>query len=236
MISIGTSGFQYPEWKGKFYPKDLSTAKMLPYYAERFATTEINYSFYRIPTVKTLAGWSESTPRSFRFSFKAPKQITHIQKLNKTGSIVSAFSEVLATLNGKLGLVLFQLPPYLKKDVTLLKDFIDSLPAGLNRAFEFRHESWFDDTVFACLKSGKSSLCIADTDDLSTPVVFTGVHAYFRLRREDYTRKDIARWAAVIGEETAQMKQVYVYFKHEETGSGPKFARELQKHLGLVKE
>jgi uncharacterized protein YecE (DUF72 family) len=236
MIWVGTSGFQYPEWKGKFYPKDLSTAKMLPYYSDRFKTTEINYSFYRIPTVKTLTGWSASTPASFQFSFKAPKQITHIQQLRKTEGIVQSFHQALATLEGKLGMVLFQLPPFLKKDLPLLENFIGALPAGANCAFEFRHDSWFDDSTFAALKSGGCSLCIADTEKLSTPVVFTGKHAYFRLRREDYTKKDIARWAAIIGEETSRMKQIYVYFKHEETGTGPKFARELMDRLGLVEE
>jgi uncharacterized protein YecE (DUF72 family) len=233
MIWVGTSGFQYPEWKGTFYPRDISAAKMLPFYAEHFVTTEINYSFYRIPSVKTLANWATATPAGFQFSFKAPKQVTHIQQLRKTDGLIDAFSKVLFTLEQKLGAVLFQLPPFFKKDLPLLEDFLGSLPEGLNSAFEFRHSSWFSDDVFDRLKSGGAALCIADTAKVSTPVVFTTAYAYFRLRKENYTQEDIASWTRIVAEQSLRMKQVYVYFKHEESGVGPKFARQLMDHLEL---
>jgi uncharacterized protein YecE (DUF72 family) len=231
VIYTGTSGFQYPEWKGTFYPPDLSAAKMLPYYAERFTTTEINYSFYRIPSAKTLTAWSAATPDQFQFSFKAPQQITHRQKLRNTEGLVSAFNEILGTMNRKLGVVLYQLPPFLKKDLPLLKDFLGSLPENSRSAFEFRHASWLDDSVFDCLKSSDVALCIADTEKLSTPVVLTAKHAYFRLRREDYSKRDLERWAKIIVGEKQRREDIHVYFKHEETGVGPKFAAQMSQML-----
>ena len=235
MIWVGTSGFQYPEWKGKFYPETLSTAKMLPYYAERFSTTEINYSFRRIPSEKTLANWSAATPAKFRFSLKAPQEMTHFRKLRDCGGVLGRFCGALKTLGEKLGPVLFQLPPFLKNDNGLLKDFLVTLPAGLRGAFEFRHESWFNDETFAALKAKNIALCIADTETLTTPVVVTADYGYFRLRNPAYTRKDIARWAKIIGERRKKLKDTYAYFKHEESGTGPKFARQLLNALGVAK-
>ncbi|HEY1489571.1 MAG TPA: DUF72 domain-containing protein, partial [Verrucomicrobiae bacterium] len=180
MIWAGTSGFQYKEWKGSFYPESLSTAKMLPYYAERFPTTEINYSFRRIPSEKTLANWSAATPAQFRFSLKAPQEITHFRKLKDCADILARFSEALKTLGEKLGPVLFQLPPFLKNDAALLKDFLAAIPKGLSSAFEFRHESWFNDATYAALKSRNAALCIADTEETTTPIVATADFGYFR--------------------------------------------------------
>jgi len=234
MIWVGTSGFQYPEWKGKFYPETLSTAKMLPYYAEHFSTTEINYSFRRIPSEKTLANWSAATPAAFRFSLKAPQEITHYRKLRDCAEVLGRFCGVLKTLGGKLGPVLFQLPPFLENDHRLLKDFLATLPAGLAGAFEFRHESWFNDETFAALKSKNIALCIADSERLTTPVVATGDYGYFRLRNPAYTKKDIARWAKIIGGQRNKWKDIYAYFKHEEAGTGPKFARQLLDELGVA--
>ena len=231
MIWVGTSGFQYKEWKGTFYPETLSLAKMLPYYAERFPTTEINYSFRRIPSEKTLANWSASTPQKFRFSLKAPQEITHFRKLHDCTEVLNRFCEALKTLGEKLGPVLFQLPPFLKYDNALLKDFLATVPPDLRSAFEFRHDSWFNDDTFAALKAKNAALCIAETDELSTPIVVTANFGYFRLRKIDYTKTDIKRWAKVVDQHRSQAKDIFIYFKHEETGTGPKFARQLLDEL-----
>lgn len=214
MIWVGTSGFQYPEWKGSFYPRDLSTAKMLPFYAERFSTTEINYGFYRIPSAKTLTAWHAETPPTFQFSLKAPQEITHKRKLRNCGEVLGSFREVLGSLNWKLGTVLFQLPPFFKKDLPLFKEFLTLLPAGLKCAFEFRHASWFDDDTFAALKARNVSLCIAESKELAVPVVFTADFGYFRLRKEDCTGKDISHWAGIIAKHLPRLEDTYVYFKH----------------------
>jgi uncharacterized protein YecE (DUF72 family) len=233
MIWVGTSGFQYKEWKGTFYPETLSLAKMLPYYAERFPTTEINYSFRRIPSEKTLTNWSANTPQKFRFSLKAPQEITHFRKLRDCSEVLGRFTEALKTLGEKLGPVLFQLPPFLKNDTALLKDFLTIIPAELRSAFEFRHESWFNDETFAALKAKNAALCIADIDELSTPIVATAKFGYFRLRKIDLTKADIKRWAKVVEEHHRKAKDIFVYFKHEDTGTGPKFARQLLDEMTI---
>ena len=235
MIWVGTSGFQYPEWKGTFYPETLSTAKMLPYYSARFSTTEINYSFRRIPSEKTLTNWSAATPLKFRFTLKAPQEITHIRKLRNCTEVVGRFCEVLKTLGEKMGTVLFQLPPFLPVDNALLKDFLATLPEWLRAAFEFRHASWFNEATFAALKSRNAALCIADTEELKTPIVVTADFDYFRLRNPAYTKADIKRWAKVIGERKEKAKDIFAYFKHEDSGVGPKFVRQLLDELGVPK-
>jgi uncharacterized protein YecE (DUF72 family) len=235
MIWVGTSGFQYPEWKGTFYPQDLSTAKMLPYYAEHFSTTEINYSFRRIPSEKTLTNWSAATPTQFRFSLKAPQEITHFRKLRDCAEVVGRFCEALKTLGPKLGPVLFQLPPFLKNDSTLLKEFLATLPTDLLSAFEFRHESWLNDETYAALKKKNIALCTADSEKMTTPVIVTADYGYFRLRNPAYTKADIAHWAKVIDGQRKKLKDVYAYFKHEESRIGPKFARQLLDELGVAK-
>jgi uncharacterized protein YecE (DUF72 family) len=231
-IHVGTSGFQYDEWKGTFYPKTLSKAKMLPYYAERFETTEINYTFRRIPTEKTLNNWSATTPAHFLFSLKAPEAITHRAKLRDCAETLGHFHRVVTALGPKLGVILFQLPPSLKADVPLLSAFLNEVPEGFRCAFEFRHASWFTDEVFSLLRSRNIALCVADTDDLETPVLTTADYAYYRLRRVDYSEKDIARWAKQIVSLTPEGSHTFVYFKHEEAGVGPKFALSLIKLTG----
>lgn len=227
MIRVGTSGFQYPEWRGTFYPEKLSTAKMLPFYAGRFSTTEINYTFYRFPSIKTLDGWSEATPGNFSFSLKAPRRITHDARLKDCSEMLHRFVDTLATLGPKFGAVLFQLPPNFKKDCAILNDFLNEMPHGLRAAFEFRHPSWHDEETFATLKDHNVALCVADSEKLSTPVVTTADHGYFRLRHEGYTAKDLERWAEVIRGESRKCPEIFVYFKHEEKGLGPEFARRL---------
>jgi uncharacterized protein YecE (DUF72 family) len=225
VIRVGTSGFQYKEWKGKFYPRDLPEKKMLGYYAERLNTTEINYTFRRIPSANVIASWTAETPASFRFSLKAPQLVTHIKRLRNCNEVLRAFWNAGSGLQDKLGMVLFQLPPFFKKDATVLSDFLASLPGKMKAAFEFRHESWFDDEVFAALRAKNVALCIADSEKLSTPTIATADLSYFRLRDEGYATKDIKRWAKIIDKHRTKAKDVYVYFKHEETGSGPEFAK-----------
>jgi uncharacterized protein YecE (DUF72 family) len=234
MIYVGTSGYNYPEWKGSFYPADLAAAKMLPYYAARFPTVEINYTFYRMPSEKLLAGWSAQVPKSFRFTLKAPRRITHDAKLLNCQDLTSTFCLVAGSLGDQLGSLLFQLPPSLKKDLPRFDAFLDSLPPKAPAAFEFRHPSWFDEDVFGRLKARARALCVADSEKLSTPVEVTGPFGYFRLRDEGYQPADIEAWARKIDALRGVCSDIYVYFKHEEQGLGPAFARQLMGHLGLL--
>jgi len=233
-IWVGTSGYNYPEWRGSFYPEKFATTKMLPYYAERLATVEINYTFYRSPNPSILAGWSRQTPAHFRFTLKAPKRITHDAKLRDCAESLKYFLETAATLGPKLGILLFQLPPFFRKDLTVLDAFLAGFPAGTAAAFEFRHASWLSDEVFERLKARNLALCVADSEKTTTPVEITADYGYFRLRDEGYTPDDIAQWAGTIREETATCRDVYVYFKHEEAGKGPQFARLLLDALGIA--
>ena len=234
MIWVGTSGYNYPEWKGSFYPKDLPSARMLPYYAERFPTVEINYTFYRMPNEKLVGGWASQTPSPFKLTLKAPRRITHDSRLKNCGELVRAFCGVAATLGDKLGALLFQLPPSTKKDLPLFDQFLEELPPKVCAAFEFRHASWMDDDVFERLSKRNLALCVADSEKMSTPLRTTADYAYFRLRDEGYTHDDIAQWARTIQRETSACRDVFVYFKHEEQGKGAEFARLLLDSLQVV--
>ncbi len=227
---IGTSGFQYAEWKGNFYPEDLPANKMLPFYAERLATTEINYTFHRIPAAKTIDNWKHLTPENFRFALKAPQKITHWSKLRDCADTLRYFYDVVSALDAKLGPVLFQLPPNFKKDTFILGDFVNGLPGGMRAAFEFRHESWFDKEVFDLLKATKTALCIADSEKLTAPKVSTATWGYLRLRREDYSRIDIEGWVEFVRAQHG-WDDVFIYFKHEEAGIGPKLAKQMMELL-----
>jgi uncharacterized protein YecE (DUF72 family) len=228
---VGTSGYNYPEWKGSFYPQKMSAKKMLPYYAERFATVEINYTFYRMPNEKILAGWDAETPPGFRLTLKAPKRITHIARLTNCAELLQYFLKTAATLGPKLGAILFQLPPYFRKDLAVLDGFLDQLPPDTCAAFEFRHASWMDAEVFARLKARNVALCVADSEKFSTPVEITADYGYFRLRDEGYTPAQLSKWATVIRTQAARCTDVFVYFKHEEAGKGPEFASILLEAL-----
>ena len=230
-VWVGTSGYNYPEWKGSFYPETLPASKMLPYYAERFPTVEINYTFYRMPTEKIIDGWDRATPDRYALTLKAPKRITHDARLRNCADRVRQFLEAASLLGPKLGALLFQLPPNLKKDVGLLREFLDSFPPHVRAAFEFRHDSWFDDGVFEVLRERQMALCIADSEKLSTPLVATAGFGYYRLRDEGYSAPDISRWADVVRADAAGGREVFVYFKHEEEGKGPEFARLLMTNL-----
>jgi len=231
MIRIGTSGYNYPEWRGSFYPEKFPTGKMLPYYAERFSTVEINYTFYRMPSPKTVAGWDAETPAGFRFTLKAPQRITHFARLRDVDEPLRYFCDTARALGAKLGPVLFQLPPNFKKDTSRLGDLLAQLPPGLACAFEFRHESWFAEDVHERLRARNCALCIADTEKGHTPLVATADWGYLRLRDEGYTPGDLERWARTIQEFGAGWRETYVYFKHEESGVGPAFAQALRAVL-----
>jgi uncharacterized protein YecE (DUF72 family) len=226
-VRIGTSGYNYPAWKGSFYPDDLPASKMLPYYAARFPTVEINATFYRMPTAKTLAGWAAATPETFVLALKAPQRITHFARLRNVDDPLRFFSDTARTLGGKLGPLLFQLPPNFKKDTDRLAETLFQLPPDLRCAFEFRHDSWLADDVYELLRRRNAALCVADSETASTPLVVTADFGYLRLRDEGYVEADLARWADTIRRLGVQWRETFVYFKHEESGTGPAFARAL---------
>jgi len=230
-VLVGTSGFSYPPWRGSFYPADLPTRAMLGYYASQLATVEINNTFYRQPTESLLAGWAAQVPETFRFALKAPQRITHQLRLREAAEPTTRFCAVARTLGPRLGPLLFQLPPWDRFDDARLGAFLDSLPPGVEAAFEFRHESWFTDATYAVLRAHGAALCIAEADDFATPLVATAGFGYLRLRREDYAEADLAAWARRI-RETREWERVHVYLKHEESGRGPALARALLACLG----
>jgi uncharacterized protein YecE (DUF72 family) len=231
-IWIGTSGFQYPEWKGKFYPATMPAAKMLAYYSERFSTTEVNYTFRSIPSEAALSRWSAATPDDFRFSFKAPQRVTHFAKLKGCAEILDVFASAISKIAEKAGIVLFQLPPTFKKDTPLLEGFLTTLPSSIRATFEFRHSSWLeDDEVLTTLRRHNAALCIAETEELDATQVATADFGYLRLRREDYTGPQIKRWAEFIRSQEENWREAFIYFKHEEEAVGPKFAQQLLQIL-----
>ncbi len=225
-VIVGTSGYSYKEWKGTFYPSDLPAAKMLPFYAEHFGSVEINNTFYRMPDAKTVEKWSSEVPEGFRFVLKAPQRITHHKKLAGVEDEVRHFLEVASLLGPKLGPLLFQLPPYLKKDAETRRGFLSLIPHNWRVALEVRHESWSDDEVYAILRDRDVPLCLSDTDEVTDPeslIVKTASWAYFRLRRTDYSDEQLAGWARRI--DAQAWSDAYVFFKHEDEGKGPVFAK-----------
>jgi uncharacterized protein YecE (DUF72 family) len=233
MILVGTSGYNYPEWKGSFYPADLPATKFLPYYASKFPTVEINYTFYRMPTPKLVAGWRAQVPPEFRFTLKAPKRITHDRRLRaaEVAESLQGFLTAAAELGPQRAALLFQLPPNFKKDVVLLNEFLSLLPPKCTAAFEFRHASWLDDEVLSALRARNIALCIADSGTRETPLVTTADYAYLRLRDEGYGDADIVRWAGTARALGRQCSDVFVYFKHEDEGKGAAFGRQMMALL-----
>ena len=170
-LRVGTSGWNYPEWKGSFYPADMKPAAMLPYYAGRFSTVEVNNTFYRMPTPKVVDGWAAAVPAGFTFVLKAPQRITHFARLREVGDPVRFFCDTARALGGRLGPLLFQLPPNFKADLGRLADLLALLPPDVRAAFEFRNATWFTDEVYARLTASNAALCVADNDDGATPAV-----------------------------------------------------------------
>jgi uncharacterized protein YecE (DUF72 family) len=222
-VHVGTSGYNYPEWRGRFYPERFASAKMLGYYAERFTTVEINATFYRMPTSRVVEAWAAQVPDSFTFSLKAPRRITHDRRLKDCAEPLRGFCDAAAALGSRLAVLLFQLPPNFKCDLDRLSAFLELLPRGARAAFEFRHESWWNDDVYARLREGNLALCVADSEQRRTPLVPTADFGYLRLREEGYGPDDLARWAGIItGQEP--WRDAFVYFKHEDEARGPEFA------------
>jgi uncharacterized protein YecE (DUF72 family) len=229
MIHVGTSGYNYPEWKGTFYPPSLPAARMLPFYAERFPAVEINYTFYRMPKATTLTGWVAATPERFIFALKAPRRITHERRLADIDEPLRYFLDTARTLGPKLGPVLFQLPPNFRKDTGRLADLLARLPRDGRHAFEFRHQSWFEDEVYTLLRAWNAALCVADTESGTTPIVSTADFGYARLRDAEYPDEELKIWAARLGDPA--WRDAFVFFKHEESGAGPALAARLQATL-----
>jgi uncharacterized protein YecE (DUF72 family) len=228
---VGTSGYSYPEWKGAFYPEKLPQKEMLPYYAKRFSTVEINNSFYRMPSASVVESWAQQVPDSFRFVLKAPQTITHRKRLKDAEEATDLFLRAAAALKERQGPLLFQLPPNLKKDLPRLNAFLGFLGNRTPLAFEFRHPSWFDDEVFSCLRANSCALCAADTEE--NPVadlVGTARWGYLRLRSEGYSDKQIGEWIEKI--RSQDWTEAYVFFKHEDTGTGPKLAARFLEMVG----
>jgi len=225
-LLAGTSGFSYKEWLGKFYPEKHPADQMLRYYAGHFATVEINNTFYRMPAETMLARWAEEVPEGFSFTLKAPRRITHELRLKECETHVAEFLRRAQALGAKLGPVLFQLPPFLKKDLPRLRDFLALLPGGRPAAFEFRNSSWLDDEVYGTLREKGVMLCYTDTDEgESPPVVATADCAYLRLRRTHYEDAELGEWAGRIA--ALNVERAYVYFMHEDDALGAVFARKL---------
>jgi uncharacterized protein YecE (DUF72 family) len=229
-IHIGTSGFSYAPWRGSFYPEKLPAAKMLAYYAERLDTVEINNTFYRMPAPDLLGKWAAETPGGFRFALKSPRRITHEKKLTDVADSLTRLIEAAGTLGERLGPVLFQLPPFMKKDLSRLQEFVAQLPPGLRAAVEFRHESWFSPDVYDTLRSRDAALCLAESEELAPPVEETSTWGYLRLRRQDYDDAALAAWAERI--KARAWQSAYVFFKHEDEGMGPKLAAKLRALVG----
>jgi uncharacterized protein YecE (DUF72 family) len=227
-IYAGTSGWAYPAWKPAFYPAKLASAKFLGYYATRLNSVELNYTFRRYVTPKLLSGWIAATPDGFQFAVKAHQAITHVLRLRDAAERTASFLNSLEPLHeaGKLGPVLFQLPPFLKCDLERLKDFLAVLPEKTRAAFEFRHVSWFSEDVYAALRQANAALCVAESEKLDTPDVTTADFVYMRLRKGEYLPADRKKIQARVAA-AARQGDVYVYFKHEETPAGAEYAEEL---------
>jgi len=220
-IIAGASGYSFKEWKGTFYPDKIKPDEMLAWYGERLPTVEINNTFYQMPKTAVLETWANATPEHFRFAIKASRRITHDARLKAdaaAGSVEYLYKN-LAALGAKRGPVLFQLPPFLKKDLPRLSEFLSLLPQGHNAAFEFRNDSWFSDDVYDALKQAGASLCLSEReDDSPPPLVETAPFGYVRLRLENYSDDDLRQWSDRLA--ASQWRDVHVYFMHEPTAPG----------------
>jgi len=228
---IGTSGYSHKGWQGSFYPEELPEQGQLRYYAERLATVELNYTFYRMPSVRMLHGWAKETPDRFTFSLKVPRQITYDLRLRDAADAVLDFCDKVQTLKGRLGVLMFQVPPFLKRDVPRLEDFLHQMPPDCRVAFEFRNASWFTDELYGCLARFDAALCVVDASDRPAPWEATAGFGYFRMRQPDYTDEDLQECARRIGELAGGWRDVFVYFKHAAAGRGPVLAEKLRALL-----
>jgi uncharacterized protein YecE (DUF72 family) len=232
-LYVGTSGWAYPSWKPDFYPAKLAQAKFLQHYSTRLNTVEVNFTFRQLVKETTIQKWIGETPAGFRLGIKAHQVITHIKRLKKTEDFVPRFLATIEPLAqaGKLGPVLFQLPPNMKADLAVLGEFLATLPRGVQSAFEFRHDSWLNDDVFSLLKANNRALCIAETEERVTPDVVTADFAYYRYRKPTYTAEERRAMTGRLKEHLAAGRDVYAYFKHEETPEGALYAVEVLKEV-----
>jgi len=222
-LYVGTSGYSYKEWKGSFYPEKIPAKEMLRYYSERLSTVEINATFYRMPQPSMIENWQEQVPGTFRFSLKAPQRITHFKRLKETEEETKYFLETSSVLGDQLGVVLFQLPPNMKKDLPRLEAFLQQLPPATRAAFEFRHPTWFDDDVLELLRSQNRALVVSDTDDMpTTHIDKTADWGYLRLRRVNYSEENLADWVKRLRDQN--WNETFLFFKHEDAGTGPRLA------------
>jgi uncharacterized protein YecE (DUF72 family) len=222
-LLVGTSGYSYKEWKGSFYPAKLAAKDMLSFYSSRLRAVEINNTFYRLPQRSMLESWKAQVPENFRFSLKASQRITHFKRLKEAGNETKYLLETASTLGDRLGAMLFQLPPNMKKDLARLEQFLEHVPTDTPATFEFRHPTWFDDEVLDLLRSQNRALCISDTDDLpASHIDKTANWGYLRLRRVNYSEADLTEWLGRI--RSQNWETTYVFFKHEDEGTGPKLA------------
>lgn len=229
-LHVGTSGFAFDEWKGNFYPADMKSREMLSYYAARFGTVEINYTFRRHPSESTLAGWQAQTPDGFVFVLKAHQQITHRLRLANAAEATTFFLDRAKGLGDRLGPILFQCPPSLRFDRGLIEGFLAGLPTqGFRYAFEFRHASWAE--ARPIIEAAGAAWVLAETDEGEAPEgpLANGPLAYLRLRRSDYSESDLAAWAGRLREAVAAGTDVFCFLKHEEEGLGPAFAGRLEE-------
>jgi uncharacterized protein YecE (DUF72 family) len=223
-LRVGTSGYSYKGWKGSFYPEGLPDKDMLTTYARKLPAVEINNTFYRLPTTALLESWAEQVPENFRFVLKASRRITHIKRLKECEEETGYLFQTAQTLGERLGAILFQLPPYLRKDTPRLEDFLKLIPKDSRAAFEFRHESWFDEDVYDSLKEKGCALCFADTEDNKLEaLVSTASWGYVRLRKPEYGEKDLREWVKRVKRQ--EWDQAFIFFKHEDGGEGPRLAR-----------
>lgn len=227
-IYVGTSGYAYKAWQGKFYPEKISTAEMLRFYSERLGTVEINNTFYRMPTERVLEAWAGQVPDDFIFAFKAPQSITHLKRLHNVREETEYLLRTLSILSSRLGPVLFQFPRSFRSDHQALQDFLALLPRTISCAFEFRSSSWLNDGILNLLRARDCSLCIADLDEAPVrDIITTASWGYLRLRRSDYSDAELSDWAKKILAQ--KWKRAFVFFKHEEEAKGPKMAVQFQK-------
>ncbi len=223
MLYVGTSGYSYKEWKGSFYPGKISAKEMLSFYASRLGAVELNSTFYRLPQRSMVESWKAQVPEDFRFSVKASQRITHLKRLKDAAAETQFMLKTVSALGDRLGAVIFRFPEDMEKDIKRLEVFLKDLPAKTPAVFDFRHQTWFDDEVRALLRSQNRVLCVSDTDELpSDHIDRTADWGYVRLRRSNYSEAELAEW---INRVRAQnWKRTFVFFRHEDEGTGPKFA------------
>jgi uncharacterized protein YecE (DUF72 family) len=230
MIWVGTSGYNYPEWRGSFYPPGFPTSQMLAFYVRHFPSVEINYTSYHFPTQKNVLGWAGETPSDFKLALKVPRRLTFTPPGPKTGGLLRTFCELAAGLGPKQAPVLMQLAPGMPLDLDFLRKLLELVPEGPDMAIELRDASWHTDEVYELLRGRRVAMCISDSEELQTPLVQTSHFSYFRLRHEGYSDADVERWSTHVADSRGD---AFVYFKHEGTGSGPRYASLLMDFLSL---